>query len=161
MPSANERMSNLIKEFTTAPKIQIENFFRLIIFNYLFSNGDAHIKNFSIVEDASTGGRILSPAYDLLSTGIHIPLESDMALDLFEGDYMTTAFEAGSKYTREDFIAFAQKTGINNKRFTTIYEPFLERNDKVYELIDRSFLRDDIKEIYFRRYLERLDRLKS
>ncbi|MBK7865923.1 MAG: HipA domain-containing protein [Ignavibacteriales bacterium] len=155
-----EKMASLIMEFTTAPKIEIEIFFSLIIFNYLFSNGDAHIKNFSIIEDNVTGGRILSPAYDLLSTGIHIPGESDMALDLFEGDFVTTAFKAGSKYTKEDFIVFAQKIGINNKRFTSIYEQFLDRTDKVYEMTDRSFLRDDIKDIYFKRYLERLERLK-
>jgi serine/threonine-protein kinase HipA len=155
-----EKMASLIYEYASAPKIQIENFFRLIIFNYLFSNGDAHLKNFSLIEDKITGGRILSPAYDLLCTGIHIPGESDTALDFFEGDFMTPEYRAGSKYTKEDFVVLAQKIGINRNRFRTIYEQFLDKTDRVSALISRSFLSEEIKIVYFNKYLEKLNRLK-
>lgn len=156
-----EKLAGLVKKFTTAPKIEVENFFRLVVFNYLFSNGDAHIKNFSIIEDSATGGRCLSPAYDLLNTGIHVPGESDMALVLFEGDFMTESFRAGSKYTKEDFEFFARKTEINSKRFSTIYEPLLKMTEKVSDMISRSFMSDDLKAIYFSKYLERLKRLEK
>lgn len=155
-----ERLAELVARYTTAPKIEVENFFRLVVFNYLFSNGDAHIKNFSLIEDSMTRGRTLSPAYDLLNTEIHVPRESDMALELFEADFMTEAFKAGSKFTKEDFEVFAKKTGINSKRFSTLYDPLLKMTEKVSDLINSSFLRDDLKAIYFSKYLERRRRLE-
>jgi serine/threonine-protein kinase HipA len=54
-------------------------FFRLVMFNFLFSNGDAHLKNFSILE-TKDGDFRLAPAYDLLDTRIHID-NTEFALD--------------------------------------------------------------------------------
>lgn len=51
---------------TEAPKL-----LKLLLFNYLFSNGDAHFKIFSILE-THLGDYRLSPAYDLLNSHIHI-----------------------------------------------------------------------------------------
>lgn len=42
-----------------------------VVFNYLFGNGDAHLKNFSL-QATSGGDYVLTPAYDLLHTSIHI-----------------------------------------------------------------------------------------
>lgn len=41
--------------------------FKLVMFNYLFSNEDAHLKNFSVIE-TGMGDFRLSPAYDLLNS---------------------------------------------------------------------------------------------
>lgn len=38
----------LIQKFVAAYPPALEQFFRLVVFNYLFSNGDAHLKNFSL-----------------------------------------------------------------------------------------------------------------
>jgi len=43
------------------------NLFRQLVFNWLIGNGDAHAKNFSVLE-AETGEWFISPAYDLLCT---------------------------------------------------------------------------------------------
>lgn len=45
----------------------------------MFSNGDAHFKNFSLIE-TTMGDFKLSPAYDLLNSSIHIE-DNDFALD--------------------------------------------------------------------------------
>ncbi|SFN87223.1 HipA-like C-terminal domain-containing protein [Salegentibacter flavus] len=45
----------------------------------MFSNGDAHLKNFAILE-TPMGDHWLSPAYDLLNTRIHVD-DSDFALE--------------------------------------------------------------------------------
>lgn len=52
---------------------------KLLIFNYLFSNGDTHFKNYSLIE-TSMGDFKLSPAYDLLNRSIHIE-DKDFALE--------------------------------------------------------------------------------
>jgi serine/threonine-protein kinase HipA len=43
------------------------NLFKQLVFNWLIGNGDAHAKNFSILESES-GEWMISPAYDLLCT---------------------------------------------------------------------------------------------
>jgi serine/threonine-protein kinase HipA len=69
----------------------------MILFNYIFSNGDAHLKNFSVIQ-SEQGDYTLKPVYDLLCTRIHSPSESDMALDLLT-DGFSNAFEASGFYT--------------------------------------------------------------
>lgn len=45
----------LMKKYLRAYKLEIPKLYKLLIFNYLFSNGDAHLKNFSILETAMGG----------------------------------------------------------------------------------------------------------
>jgi len=39
-----EEIGRLIQKFVPAWKIEIEKYFSLVVFNFLFSNGDAHLK---------------------------------------------------------------------------------------------------------------------
>ena len=57
-----EEMADIIKQYVSASSVEVLKFFRLVIFNFLFSNGDAHAKNFSLLETPS-GDFILAPAY--------------------------------------------------------------------------------------------------
>ena len=54
-----------------AYKLEAPKLLKVLLFNYLFSNGDAHIKNFSLLE-TPLGDYRLSPSYDLLNSRIHI-----------------------------------------------------------------------------------------
>ena len=49
-----------------------------MVFNYVFSNGNAHLKNFSLFE-SEFGDYILAPAYDVLCTSLHFPNEARTA----------------------------------------------------------------------------------
>jgi len=57
-----EEVGMLIQKFVPAWRVEIEKYFSLVVFNFLFSNGDAHLKNFSLLE-SSKGDYLLSPAY--------------------------------------------------------------------------------------------------
>ncbi|MBN2807969.1 MAG: type II toxin-antitoxin system HipA family toxin [Deltaproteobacteria bacterium] len=57
---------SLLREWSTAPALDIPNFISGLIFNVLIGNADAHGKNFSIIY--SGGERRLTPYYDLVST---------------------------------------------------------------------------------------------
>lgn len=59
-----------IKELVPAWQVEMGKFFSLILFNYLFANGDAHLKNFSL-QQSKDGDYLLSPAYDLMNTSLH------------------------------------------------------------------------------------------
>jgi serine/threonine-protein kinase HipA len=124
-----EALAELVVKYVPAHKIEIEKLFKLIVFNYLFSNGDAHLKNFSVLEMPS-GDYTLSPAYDLVNTRIHVN-DTDFALDdgLFKDDFES---EEMKKYGHagEDFHEFAKRLNISEKRRDKLLEPFLTRQRK-------------------------------
>lgn len=155
-----EDMANLIKKSVVAYPVEIEKFFRLLIFNYLFSNGDAHLKNFSLIETLN-GDMVLSPAYDLLCTRLHV-YDSDMATSdgLFSDDFETESFEANAFYAYDDFLAFAIKIGINQKRAEKILQFFQQDYSQMHQLIKRSFLSEESKILYNNLYFDKLKRLR-
>ena len=65
-----EEIAELLKKHVSAYLVEVEKLYSLIVFNYLFSNGDAHLKNFSLLE-STNGDYLLSPAYDLINSRIH------------------------------------------------------------------------------------------
>ena len=159
--SSYEEIAQIIRKNCSSYRLQIEKFYKLVVFNYLFSNGDAHLKNFSLIEEPRLKNSVLAPAYDLLNTGIHIPGESDTALELFGDGFLSESYSAGSKYNFEDFQIFATRCGIRKERFKSIYELFITNQMSVQELVNRSFLSEDAKTLYYESYLRRLDRLKK
>jgi len=90
-----------------------EELFKVIVFNYLVNNGDAHIKNFSVLFPLSEPPR-LAPFYDLLNTRLHLPSDSFMALDLFEDGYSTEAFENLGYFSYRDFFEFGEGIGLES-----------------------------------------------
>ncbi|MCH7398775.1 HipA domain-containing protein [Belliella sp. DSM 107340] len=99
-----EGIADLIKQYVPSAPIALENFYRLLLFNFLFSNGDAHLKNFSILE-TKAGDYQLSPAYDLINTRLHVN-DPELALKggLFKNDYYTESYEANAFYAYDDFL---------------------------------------------------------
>lgn len=153
-----EQIALLIKKYLPTYKLELIKFFKQILFNYLIGNGDAHIKNFSVIQ-RETKDYTLSPAYDLLSSSLHIPNESRTALELFD-DYDTIAFEANGFYSYDDFLKFAQMVGIEDKIANKIIEEFISYENKTLELLEQSFLSDDGKARYKYLYLDRLKAVK-
>ena len=156
-----EEIADLIKKYVKAYAVEIEKYFQIIVFNYLFSNGDAHLKNFSLYQNETYGDYLLTPFYDLLNTSLHVPGERDMALELFKDGFETEAYKAGSKYTPSDFIVFANRVGINEKRLLKIFKEILSGIEQVEMLVANSFLKENLKTRYLENYFQRLDRLKS
>jgi len=149
-----EEIADLIHKYVGAYQIEIEKFYKLIIFNFLFSNGDAHLKNFSLIETPQ-GDYILSPAYDLLNTRIHV---SDTYFALKKG-----LFKDGSARVprRSSFIEFGKKIGIKEKRVLSLLEIFDANKQSVHSLIARSFLSDKAKKGYLINFNMRYNMLNS
>ena len=152
-----EEIGVLIKRHIPTYAIELEKFFRLVLFNYVFSNGDAHVKNFSAIK-TDEGDHVLTPAYDLLCTRIHSPREADMALTLFK-DRFTEAYGAHGFYTYDDFLEFGRVLGIKESRVVKIIEEFNGKEEDIDRLVDASILNDDIKVFYKNTYKDKTTRL--
>jgi serine/threonine-protein kinase HipA len=145
-------MFELLRKFVPAYASEAPKLYKLLVFNYLFSNGDAHYKNFSIIE-TSMGDFILSPAYDLLNTRIHI-LDTDFAL---EDGLLPPSYSRGT--VRDKFMLLAEMASIPPVQTTRILNHLTSGTEKVIELIQRSWLSDGIKRNYEQAYRTRLRKL--
>ena len=154
-----EEAAALIRQFVPAWRIEIEKYFVLVVFNYLFLNGDAHLKNFSLLESES-GDYFLSPAYDLINTKLHVD-DTDFALDrgLFADDFASETFKKTFHRGKKDFTEFAKRIGVREDRLEKLMEPFLLKQDKVNVLVSRSFLNEPNKRGYLMEYGSRRNKL--
>jgi len=154
-----EEIGELIRNFVPAWRVEMEKYFSLLVFNFLFSNGDAHLKNFSLLE-SSKGDYLLSPAYDLVNTRLHVD-DNDFALikGLFADDFKSVKYEKSGHPSGTDFIVFAKRIGVTESRVERLLQPFLEKQNKVETLVNRSFLNDAGKRGYLLMYNTKLNYL--
>jgi serine/threonine-protein kinase HipA len=139
----------ILQKYLTTYKIEAPKLLKILVFNYLFSNGDAHFKNFSILE-TPFGDYRLSPAYDLLNSRIHID-DKDFALD--EG--LLPKNLAHGKIALQ-FATLAAKANINEKTFQEMLSFMISQSTSVEKMIAASFLNDSTKRNYLQTYQGRL-----
>ena len=145
-----EECAEIIGKYTTAPSVEIWIFFRMVVFNYLILNDDAHLKNFSLI-NRGDGEYHLSPAYDLINTSLHLYEPRIFALDkgLFrEGMHLTDT----RTVTRVDFEEFGRRIGLATRLVKRELDNFATEQPLAKELINRSFLSDKLKKYYWQSY---------
>lgn len=142
----------LMQKYLPAYKLEAPKVLKILVFNYLFSNGDAHFKNFSLLE-TPMGDYRLSPAYDLLNSRIHIE-DKDFALD----DGLLPR-NLGQGKISQQFAILSEQAGISSKIFNDIMTLMLSQSDNVEKLITASFLNDTTKRTYRQSYEGRLKQL--
>jgi serine/threonine-protein kinase HipA len=155
-----EAITRLMDKYIPASIRAKEDFFRLVIFNYLFSNGDAHLKNFSRIDYKADGNAFLSPAYDLLNTRLHID-DGDMALKdgLYDGDHLHPSFATYGFYAFDDFYEFGMRIGLQPVRVKRMLMGFLDKDNLANSLIKRSFLSEKMKVEYYKLFLDKRTRM--
>src|SRR5690606_37015883 len=142
----------LLKTYVPAYQIESIKLFRLVLFNYLISNGDAHFKNFSLIE-TPLGDFRLSPAYDLLNSRIHIE-DRDFALD----DGLLPPKETPGKI-KEQFFRLGELANIPKNQIVKIIKNMTTHEDKVLSLINASYLNEKTKRNYTQSYQTSLKKL--
>ncbi len=75
-----ETCKELITKHSSRPVFDRYRFLRIIIFNYLIGNSDAHGKNFSFLYEADSIR--LAPFYDLISTTLYEQYDRKMAMKI-------------------------------------------------------------------------------
>lgn len=78
--SSYEQAAEVIKAHSARPRIDLARYFRLVAFNLVVGNADAHLKNFSLLERPE--GLRLSPAYDLVNTIVYPEYDRTAALEI-------------------------------------------------------------------------------
>lgn len=148
-----DEIAKAIVKCIPASKVALEKFLCLVVFNYIFANGDAHLKNFSVIRRGDD--LTLAPAYDLINTFVHIE-GSDLALkdglspDIEKSD----VFERTGHPCRLDFERFGIHIGISEKRVSKILDQFMNFPPEVDTLIAHSFFHEDRVRRTYKRIIE-------
>ena len=135
----------------------MERFFELVLFNYIYGNGDGHLKNFSLILHG-TNYR-LTPAYDLLNTCLHVNgddfgLDGGLSPNIVKSDVM----DKTSHPCRLDFERFGKRIGIAESRLKEILDKYTQLPDETAKLVAHSFLSEKMKRTYLRIVNERISR---
>lgn len=141
-----EECAEVIHRYVKATLIDIRRFFRIILFNFVTLNDDAHLKNFSLIE--RNGEYRLSPAYDLINTSLQLMNPHIFALDkgLFKEGM---AFSDTHTISRSDFEEFGKRIGLPIKVIKQEIDMFAAEQPLVKELLDRSFLSPSLQKQYW------------
>ena len=151
-----EELAGLVRRFCPAAAVENPKVFFIILFNYVFANGDAHLKNFSLYRSAQ-GDYVLTPAYDLLNTSVHFPGEpTATGLDFFADGHYTAAYETLGFYSSSDFVELGRAFGVAEDEVRKGIAMFAERRAEVEGMLDASALSDEAKARYLFRFHDRL-----
>ena len=152
-----EDIALAIKKNVSAWMVDMERFFELVVFNYIYGNGDDHLKNFSLILQGPDYR--LAPAYDLINTSLHLQGD-DLGLD--EG--LSTNIEKSVVYIRtgypcrRDFERFGEQIGLVASRANRILDKYMHIPESTDSLVERSFLNEKMKRYYLRIVKERIER---
>lgn len=144
-----ERIGKKIREVSSVPGLDVQLFFERALLNFLLGNGDAHHKNFSMLE-TDDGGLRLSPAYDIVCSKAVIPKEADCALTL-NGKQ--------NKIGMGDFKQLGDTLKIPIKVVGAIMERFRKGFPIMMDMLPHSRLSDDMRDRIRRVMEERHQRL--
>lgn len=152
-----EDIALAIRRHVAAWMVDMERFFELVLFNYIYANGDDHLKNFSLIKQKDDFR--LAPAYDLINTCMHVNGD-DFGLD----GGLSPNIEKSDVYNRTlhpcrlDFECFGERIGLTKPRINRILNKYMQLPDTVKSFVERSFLNDKMKRTYLRIVNERISR---
>ncbi|WP_455665604.1 HipA domain-containing protein [Phocaeicola sp.] len=141
-----EQIAKTIKKYSAVPQLDLVNFWEVVVFSWIVGNSDMHLKNFSLYNMGM--GYSLTPAYDLLSTVIVMPEDTE--------ELALTLNGKKRKIGRSDFEKSITASGVSSKVIDNIAWKFRRSIIRWMELIDASFLPEDMKKTYKRLVLQRL-----
>ena len=145
-----EKTIQVINDNCTFPSIEKIDYFKRILFCFITGNEDMHLKNFSLI--TRNGKTTLAPAYDFLNSSIAIKNpQEEMALSL-KGKK--------SNFKSSDLIDYfaKERLELNNKSIDSIIVEMNKNITKWKDLIEISFLSDDMKNKYLKLFENRINR---
>lgn len=145
--SSYERIAKAIGQYSSIPKMDITNYFEVILFSWITGNNDMHLKNFSLYEPYD-GMIRLAPAYDLINAAILNPKDDE--------ELALTLNGKKKKLKHSDFIAAGLTMGLERKTIERLIQKYAKLFPKMYTVINNSFLNEELKNKYIELLKERL-----
>lgn len=133
-----ERIAKHIQQYSSTPLLDIVNFWEIVLFSFITGNTDMHLKNFSLYKP--NGEYLLTPAYDLISTSLVMPEDTE--------ELALTLNGKKRKIQRQDFEKAMEASGMTSKMISNLFKKFEKSIPKWEDAIHISFLPTDMKDAY-------------
>ena len=146
---SHEQIAKTIAQYSSIPKLDLTNYMQLLLFCFVTGNNDMHLKNFSLYRPAKEYQ--MTPAYDLLNVSIANPKDKEELALPISG--------RKTKLRLEDFMNVAQNMGLEEHVVMRLISGLQKSLPKWRELIQKSFLSEDMKSRYEELVMSRLSRL--
>jgi serine/threonine-protein kinase HipA len=149
-----ERCGKIVSKYSVNSGLDLAEMFIRIIFSFAVGNSDMHLKNFSLIETSQLSEEyVLSAAYDILSTNVVIPEDTEQLA-------LTTN---GKKHNlhRKDFLILAETIGINPKSAEKIIDKIVKMIPAYIEMCKASYMPDDMKDALEKLMTERIEALRK
>ena len=149
-----ERCGKIVSKYSVNSGLDLAEMFFRIIFSFAVGNSDMHLKNFSLIETSQQSEEyVLSAAYDMLSTNVVIPEDTEQLA-------LTTN---GKKHNlhRKDFLILAETIGINPKSAEKIIDKIVKMIPAYIEMCKASYMPDDMKDALEKLMTERIEALRK
>jgi serine/threonine-protein kinase HipA len=130
-----ESIGKVLLKHAARPGLEVINFFERVVFCFLIGNGDMHLKNWSMIEPKDQQYR-LTPAYDMVSSSLYFPQETESAL---------TVAGKKNRLTRSDFEGLANYLNIDVKAARASLRRLLGMQTLFQQMIQESELHTDRK----------------
>lgn len=146
------QLAETIKKYSSAPMLDVQRFWEVVLFSWITGNSDMHCKNFSLL-DTGGGEYALAPAYDLLAVLLADPEDSEE---------MAMSFAVGgekSGFDRSTFVTAFIQSGIPAAVANKMIERMKGHLPEWEKLIAQSFLPERLKADYCQLLNKRISQL--
>ena len=134
-----EQIAKAVARFSSVPRLDLVNYWEQVVFSWITGNADMHLKNFSLFSKEQ-GAYRLTPAYDMLSTALVMPEDTE--------ELALTLNGKKNKIRRGDFEVAMRASGLDEKVIANIFNKFLKASNEWFTFIDNSFLSEEMKKTY-------------
>jgi len=147
---SHEQVAKLILRYSTVPKLDLVKYWEQVLFSWLIGNADMHLKNYSLYAPMGNEYR-LTPAYDLLSTALVIPEDTE--------ELALTLCGKHRKFAREHFLEAMTVSGLDEKVCDNIFTRFQRVLPEWEACIRQSFLPKVMQDQYIQLILDNLHKV--
>lgn len=147
------QLAETVKKYSSAPMLDVQRFWEIVLFSWVTGNSDMHCKNFSLL-DMGKREYVLAPAYDLLAVQLADPGDTEE---------MAMSFSVGGEkagFGRETFLTAFSDSGIPAPVARRMIDRMVAFRPVWEDLISASFLPEDLKSAYRKLLADRLGRLQ-
>ncbi|MBO4739388.1 MAG: HipA domain-containing protein [Bacteroidales bacterium] len=148
--SSYEQVAKIIKRYSNVGKLDLVNYWELVMFCYLTGNSDMHLKNFSLYMPHK-GQWKLAPAYDLLNVRLVMPTDKD--------ELALTLNGKRSNIKQVDFISAMEKSEISPIVGYRMIGKFAKLFPKWEQCIKNSFLHKEQQAEYINYISQMLEKI--
>ncbi len=147
-----ERIATFIKKHSCVTGLDLVRLFERALLFYVLGNGDAHLKNFSLLKKKEVDYQ-LSPAYDIVNSRLVLPGEKeDMCLSL-QGKK--------NQLFGGDFRRLSEHFGLNRKQVDNSLTRLNDLKLSIETMIGENSLSQHLKDGFLEIFRERVKRISG